>query len=76
MGLREKETRRSFIHRSVALGAVVSVPTVLPARVLGRKNPRVNTRTGSENLRTNKPVQGYAAVSLSTSHPGKTRTAG
>ena len=31
-----KQTRRSFIQRSVALGTVVSLPTILPARVLGR----------------------------------------
>jgi predicted dehydrogenase len=31
-----KETRRSFIRKSVALGAAVSAPTILPSKVLGR----------------------------------------
>ena len=32
----KKQTRRSFIHRSVAFGTVVSFPTILSAKVLGR----------------------------------------
>ena len=31
-----KQTRRSFIQRSIALGTVVSMPSILPSRVLGR----------------------------------------